>query len=149
MHRQFALQSDNYEGIDNFLIGLKRPLKAEFLYKSSSTANDSQNINDNSLLLESSLIQNSPISPTTTTSHVTTARNYTETKKMKQSLASKRIKMIANTTTSSILDEEDAEASGVMTVLTAEEVNEPVEKNENNYISSPSCKRRKSFKIVQ
>lgn len=155
MHRQFAQQSDNYEGIDNFLSSLKRPVKPEYLYKSSANSLN----NDNSLLLlDSSLIQNSPISPTptTTTSLVTTtARNYTGTKKMKQSLASKRLKVIANTTTSSILDEEDAEASGVVTVLSAaaiingENTNANAVSAENNYISSPSCKRRKSFKLVQ
>ena len=105
--------------------------------------------------MESSLvIQNSPISPTTTNSNtvVATARNYTGTKKMKQFMASKRVKMIANTTTSSILDEEEAEASGVVAVLSAataqvEAVSTAVA--EANYISSPSCKRRKSFKLVQ
>ena len=61
--------------------------------------------------------------------------------------------MIAQTTTSSILDEEDAEASGVVAVLSAaataqvEAVSNAVA--EANYISSPSCKRRKSFKLVQ
>lgn len=153
VHRQFALQSDNYEAIDNFLNGLKRPYKAEYLLASYKAANESQmEINENSLL-DTSLIQNSPISPTTTTSHVTTARNYTTTKKSKQSIVSKRIKMIANTTTSSYLDEEDAEASGVVEVLTAANstmaATATANKGEVNYISSPSCKRRKSFKIVQ
>ena len=151
VHRQFALQSDNYEAIDNFLGGLKRPYKAEYLLASYKAANESQvEINEN-YLLDTSLIQNSPISPTTTTSHVTTARNYTTTKKSKQSIVSKRIKMIANTTTSSYLDEEDAEASGVVEVLNAANTTTTVTatKGEVNYISSPSCKRRKSFKLVQ
>jgi hypothetical protein len=153
VHRQFALQSDNYEAIDNFLNGLKRPYKAEYLLASYKAANESQvEINENSFF-ETSLIQNSPISPTTTTSHVTTARNYTTTKKSKQSIVSKRIKMIANTTTSSYLDEEDAEASGVVEVLSAANTTTAVlattNKGEVNYISSPSCKRRKSFKHVQ
>lgn len=162
LHRQFALQSDNYEGIDNFLNGLKRPFKAEYMYYKNNNSNENNdNCADNSLLLlDTSMIQNnSPISPTTT--HITTnARNYTETKKLKQSLASKRIKMIANTTTSSILDEEDAEASGVVEVLSTVNNggNAATKKNttnnnnhatEVNYISSPSCKRRKSFKLVQ
>lgn len=153
VHRQFALQSDNYEAIDNFLGGLKRPYKAEYLLASYKAANEAQvEINEN-YLLDTSLIQNSPISPTTTTttSHVTTARNYTTTKKSKQSIVSKRIKMIANTTTSSYLDEEDAEASGVVEVLSAANTTTAVKttKGEVNYISSPSCKRRKSFKLVQ
>lgn len=149
VHRQFALQSDNYEAIDNFLTGLKRPYKAEYLLSSYKAANESQiSINENSFI-DTSLIQNSPISPTTTTSHVTTARNYTTTKKSKQSIVSKRIKMIANTTTSSYLDEEDAEASGVVEVLTATNTAVTTAKGEVNYISSPSCKRRKSFKLVQ
>lgn len=151
MHRQFALQSDNYEGIDNFLGGLKRQFKLDYLYK-QPVVNE-----NNSLLMDNSfVIQNSPLlSPTTTNSNtiVATARNYTGTKKLKQSMASKRVKMIAQTTTSSILDEEDAEASGVVAVLSAaataqvEAVSNAVA--EANYISSPSCKRRKSFKLVQ
>lgn len=154
MHRQFALQSDNYEGIDNFLGGLKRQFKSDYLYKQPNNLVVNEN---NSLLMDSSLvIQNSPLlSPTTTNSNtiVATARNYTSTKKLKQSMASKRVKMIAQTTTSSILDEEDAEASGVVAVLSAaataqvEAVSNAVA--EANYISSPSCKRRKSFKLVQ
>lgn len=165
VHRQFALQSDNYEGIDNFLGGLKRQFRSDYLYKNGNqpgngqtshlTANASIVNENNSLLMESSLvIQNSPLSPTTTNSNtvVATARNYTGTKKMKQFIASKRVKMIANTTTSSILDEEDAEASGVFAVLST--ATAPIEAVSNaiaeaNYISSPSCKRRKSFKLVQ
>ena len=162
MHRQFALQSDNYEGIDNFLSGLKRQFKADYLYKNGSQSGNNQNLNintslvhENSILMDNSLaIQKSPLSPTTTNSNtmIVTARNYTGTKKMKQYMASKRVQMIANTTTSSILDEEDAEASGVIAVLSAATV--PVEAVSNavaeaNYISSPSCKRRKSFKTVQ
>ena len=158
MHRQFAIQTDNYEGIDSFINGLKRQFKSDYFYKSGNQHNSISNAsihNDNSLLMESSLvIQNSPISPTTTNSNtvVATARNYTGTKKMKQFMASKRVKMIANTTTSSILDEEEAEASGVVAVLSAataqvEAVSTAVA--EANYISSPSCKRRKSFKLVQ
>lgn len=154
VHRQFALQSDNYEGIDNFLSGLKRQFKSDYRHQSHNvSANASIIAND--LLMESSLvIQNSPLSPTTTNSNtvVATARNYTGTKKMKQFMASKRVKMIANTTTSSILDEEDAEASGVVAVLST--ATAPIEAVSNaiaeaNYISSPSCKRRKSFKLVQ
>ena len=171
MHRQFALQSDNYEGIDNFLVGLKRQFKPEYSYKLYDSP---MVLNDNSaILLENSLIaHNSPISPTPTTTtgtFVSTARNYTGTKKMKQSIASKRIKMIANTTTSSILEEEEAEASGVLTILSAtnlvdadttnddfantNDINAAGHNNNNNiqvnYISSPSCKRRKSFKLVR
>lgn len=152
VHRQFALQSDNYEGIDNFLSGLKRQFKSDYFYKAGNSENSNPNA---SVLIESSFVnQNSPISPTTTNSNtiIATARNYTGTKKLKQVMASKRVKMIANTTTSSILDEEDAEASGVVAVLAAPTA--PIEAVSNtiaeaNYISSPSCKRRKSYKIVQ
>jgi hypothetical protein len=151
MHRQFAVQSDNYEGIDAFLGTLKRTLKADYLlapsYNSMAPLLESENSLTN---ISISIQNNSPLSPTTTTSHhfitnnTMTARNYTGTKKLKQSIASKRIKMIANTTTSSILDEDEAEASGVITALSV-----PGPNAEANYISSPSCKRRKSFKIVQ
>lgn len=125
IHRQFAVQSENYEGIDSFLSSLKRPFRSEYLISSYKA--------DVSLLDEDSVLaQNSPISPSTTMSVVTSARNYTGTKKMKQTLASQRLKkMLADTTTSSILDDEETAASGKR--------NEP---------SSPSCKRRKSHKSV-
>ena len=166
MHRQFALQTDNYEGIDNFLITLKRSYRSDYLFR-TTPVKDNISLNFNHENSNTLILQNSPISPSpSTNTTVTTARNYTGTKKFKQSLATKRIKMIANTTTSSILDEEDAdaEASGVLTVLSAAvgngnenengyddcgQLKNNINYNNNNYISSPSCKRRKSFKIVK
>ena len=112
---------------------LKRALNPAFIvaaYNKSTASNGFNSaISCSSLENLSNLPQKSPISPSTTNSAVTAARNYRGTKKLKQSLAAKRLKALAETTTSSLLDEEDAAATVA---------------NATNQLSSPSCKRRRS-----
>lgn len=133
-HRQFALQSDNYEGIDAFIGALKRTIRPEYLisaYKATAVGPNGD-----------PLPPKSPISPspsTTNTSVVTVPRNYRSNKKMKQSLVTNRLNMrTTSSCRSSSLDEEDA-AAGSGTGSTAVQA----------LLSSPSCKRRRSHRIAQ
>lgn len=101
-HRQFAQQSDNYDGIDVFLGTLKRSLKPEYLLAACKhnflglSGMEPAGFNDSFHDMAMVLPPKSPLSPTTTTSQVTAARNYTGTKRMKQSLASKRLQKLAS-----------------------------------------------------
>jgi hypothetical protein len=155
-HRQYAQDSDHYEGIDKFLGTLRRTLRPDFLLAackhganglgvlSGMGSVDEQTGNTSALLPPKS-----PLSPTTTTSHITAPRNYTCTKRMKQSLASKRLKMLATRPSSSSSAEGSSPLPSEDGYLrtTIQSQSQPSADVLPALLSSPSCKRRKVHRL--